>query len=314
MNRKVSKEKDEIAMARQRKQAFENIMANVKPMLMDGIGKNSHMVTALANVPIELCFVDPSYQGDRQHKKIKQLEANFDKRKLTPITLVPHYDEYRFAIVDGQGRFIVCPKMGMTHLYATILMDAPDNPEDRLRFEAEHFIGQDTEVENVKPLEKHLARVILNEPAAVALDNACKKYGVKYKATTGSRSESILGSYLYTYKIAKTHGEDCLNFIFSIIKNAGWDHEKNGYAVYTMKALETMYTEHPNDRKYIHKLLFEEFRQMDPALFSSVSRAKYQYRDTRVTCTLYTEDLVCEKLKLQKKVICNAHERLQLVR
>lgn len=41
MNRKVSKEKDEIAMARQRKQAFENIMANVKPMLMDGIGKNS---------------------------------------------------------------------------------------------------------------------------------------------------------------------------------------------------------------------------------------------------------------------------------
>ena len=50
MNRKVSKEKDEIAMARQRKQAFENIMANVKPMLMDGIGKNSHMVTALANV------------------------------------------------------------------------------------------------------------------------------------------------------------------------------------------------------------------------------------------------------------------------
>ena len=54
MNRKVSKEKDEVVMARQRKQAFENIMANVKPMLMDGIGKNSHMVTALANVPIEL--------------------------------------------------------------------------------------------------------------------------------------------------------------------------------------------------------------------------------------------------------------------
>ena len=49
---KVSKEKDEITMAKQRKQAFENIMANVKPMLMDGIGKNSHMVTALANVPI----------------------------------------------------------------------------------------------------------------------------------------------------------------------------------------------------------------------------------------------------------------------
>lgn len=316
MNRKVSKEKDEVVMARQRKQQFEDIMANAKPMLTDGIGINSHCITALANVPIDgdLCYVDERYQGNRLHKKIKNLENNFDKRKLTPIILVPHYDEHRFAIVDGQGRFIVCPKKGMTHLFAIILCDAPDNPEERLKFEAEHFIGQDTEVENVKPLEKHLARVILGDPAAVAIESACNKYNVKFSGARGNRAESYLGSYPDTYAIAQTHGEDCLNFIFSIIKNAGWNHETNGYATFVMRALKTMYAEHPNERKIIHKFLSSELREINPVRYKTDSVLRYPKRDARMACTLYTEDLVCEKLHIGRKVLREPGEKVLAIR
>ena len=48
-----------------------------------------------------------------------------------------------------------------------------------------------------------------------------KKYGITFVSTKGQRDESILGSYTDTYSIAKVHGEKCLDFIFSIIANAG---------------------------------------------------------------------------------------------
>lgn len=317
MNKMVSKEKEELILAKQRKQQFEDIMANAKPMLTDGIGVNSHWITALANVPIDgdLCYVDKRYQGNRLHKRIKNLENNFDKRKLTPIILVPHYDEHRFAIVDGQGRFIVCPKKGMTHLFAIILCDAPEDPVERLKFEAEHFIGQDTEVEKVKQLEKHPARVILGDPGAVAMENSCKKYKVKFSGSKGNRAESYLGSYNETYDIACVHGEDCLNFIFSIIKNAGWNRESNGYATYVIRALKSMYSEHPNERKIIHNLLSSELRETTPERFKQDSCLRYPKRaDARMACTLYTEDLVCDKLHIGRKVLHEPGEKILAIR
>lgn len=36
---------------------------------------------------------------------------------------------------------------------AIILMDAPEDPEERLKFEAEYFIGQDSEVDFEKAID-----------------------------------------------------------------------------------------------------------------------------------------------------------------
>ncbi len=128
------------------------------------------MITGSTVVPLSCCFVDSRYQGMRTHKHLNRLKNKWDERKLTPIILVPHPEEYRFAVVDGQGRCLVAPEKGMDRLNAIILMDAPEDLDERLRFEAEYFIGQDSEVENVKPLEKHLSRVIIGDSAAVSLD------------------------------------------------------------------------------------------------------------------------------------------------
>ena len=34
------------------------------------------------------------------------------------------------------------------------------------------------------------------------------------------------------------HGGKCLDFIFSIIENAGWNRESNGYATYVLRSLK----------------------------------------------------------------------------
>ena len=295
-----------------RMEQFNDIVANIKPLMTIGKGKNQRAITGSAVVPLSCCFVDSRYQGMRTHKHLNRLKNKWDERKLTPIILVPHPEEYRFAVVDGQGRCLVAPEKGMDRLNAIILMDAPEDLNERLKFEAEYFIGQDSEVENVKPLEKHLSRVIIGDSAAVSLDKLLNKYGIKFVATKGNREESVLGSYTDTYSIVKVHGEKCLDFIFSIIDNAGWNKETNGYATFVMRALREVWIAHPNDRKEIHRYLSKELRQIDPALFSAEAKSKYPKRDHRVSCVLYVEDLVCDGLGIEKKIYVENGKKVKI--
>lgn len=295
-----------------RMEQFNDIVANIKPLMTTGKGKNQRAITGSAVVPLSCCFVDSRYQGMRTHKHLNRLKNKWDERKLTPIILVPHPEEYRFAVVDGQGRCLVAPEKGMDRLNAIILMDAPEDLDERLKFEAEYFIGQDSEVENVKPLEKHLSRVIIGDSAAVSLDKLLNKYGIKFVSTKGNREESVLGSYTDTYSIVKVHGEKCLDFIFSIIDNAGWNKETNGYATFVMRSLRETWVAHPNDRKEIHRFLSKELRQIDPALFSAEAKAKYPKRDHRVSCVLYVEDMVCDGLGIEKKIYVDNGKKVKI--
>lgn len=286
-------------VAEEQKRLYKTVMQNLKPFMFDDTGKQ---IQAAGNIPLSLCYVDTRYQGLRRHSKIKKLINKWDVNKLSPIILVPHPEEYRFAIVDGQGRSIVAPKKGLDSLNAIVLLGAPTNARERLMFEAEYFMGQNDETEPVKPIEKHLAMVLKGDPAATALDNMLNKYGINFVDNAGQRSESVLGSYTDSYAIAKKDGEDGLDFIFSIIENAGWKEESNGYCTSIMRSIAYVYEAHVEDRASIHKFLSREFRQLDPGLFNANGRAAYPKRDFRTSCILYTEDLVCEGLGIEKRI------------
>lgn len=293
---------------------FNDVMANVIPIATLGKGKNKHAIMGSVVAPLSLCYVDERYQGMRYHKSLNRLESRWDPRKCTPIIIVPHYEECRFAIVDGQGRYRVAPKKGLDRLNAIVLLDAPEDVHERLKFEAEYFIGQDSEVERVKPLEKHLARVIIGDEPAVVMDKLLSRYNIRFVSTKGQREESILGSYTDTYSIAKVHGGKCLDFIFSIIENAGWNKAPNGYATFIMRSLKEIWIAHPAERECIHEYLSKEFRQIDPQLFSAESRARYSRRDHRAACILYTEDLVCKGLGIEKKIYFDGDKKCKIIK
>lgn len=285
-----------------RREQYEDTYANIKPMMTVGKGRNQKTITGFVVVPLSICYVDQRYQGLRSHKRLNKLDKNFDIRKLTPIIIVAHPEEHRFAIVDGQGRYRVAPNHNMDRLNAIVLMDAPEDPGERLKFEAAFFIGQDSEVESVKPVEKHPSRVIIGDQAATTLDKLLKKYNINFVATKGNRKESVLGSYPETYSIAKTHGEKCLDFIFSVIANAGWDKESNGYSTFVMRSLKDVWIAHPNDREEIHKYLSRKLRNIDPHTFGAESKVRYSKREFKTGCVLYMEDLVCNGCGIEKKI------------
>ena len=302
------------SMVNYRSEQFDDVVSNIQPLASVGKGKNKRTIMGSVVVPLSCCYVDERYQGMRRHQNLRRLENRWDLRKLTPIVIVPHYEEHRFAIVDGQGRYLVAPKKGLDRLNAVVLLDVPEEENERLKFEAEYFIGQDSEVERVKPLEKHLARVIIGNEPALILDRLLTKYGIKFVSTRGNREGSILGSYTDTYAIAKVHGEKCLDFIFSIIANAGWNKEANGYATFVMRAIREIWVAHPNEREKIHTYLSNALRQIDPSLFSSESRAKYPKRDHRSACTLLMEDMVCNGLGIKKKIYIDGNRKCKITK
>lgn len=305
MKAKTKDSKITVIMNNSQEALFQTVMDNIRPF---AVGKSRYQIGIYA-VPLSLCFIDERYQGLREHRYLSRLESRWDERKLGPITLVPHLEESRFAVVDGQGRIRVAEKLGYECLQAIILLDAPTDPVERLKFEAEIFVGQDDETEKVRALEKHPARVILEDEAATILEKMFKKYDIKYADTKGARAISVLGSYPTTYAMAKSHGYYCLDWIFSIIKNAGWDKEPNGYATFVTETLKYVWTTFQTraDRDIIKNYLSDKFRDIDPTLFSSQARARYPMRrDTRACCKLYVEDMIYEGLGLKKPDNCVA--------
>ena len=103
-------------------------------------------------------------------------------------------------------------------------------------------------------------------------------------------------------------------FRSSIIENAGWNKETNGYATFVMRALRETWVIHPNERKEIHSFLSKELRQIDPVLFSSNAKTKYPKRDHRVSCVLYVEDLVCDGLGIEKKIYVDGTRKCKVVK
>ena len=294
----------------ERAKLFDTIMENIKPLDFD---KDGNVITASARIPLELLFIDFRYQRIHKDKGVKNLYDNWDVRKLAPVSVAPHEEDKCFSLIDGGNRSTVGHMLGIPSMTATIMMQAPKDDASRLKFECEIFSTQNSESENVRLVEKHPANVIIGDKAAVIIDRLAKEYDVAFANTTGQRDSAILGSYADTYQIAKTeNGEDILEFIFSVIQNAGWHDETNGYATYVFRALKSVWLAHPDNREDIHKFLSTELRQYDPELFGASSRAKYPKRDYRSACVLYAEDLVCDGMHIDRRIYKDGEKRYMI--
>lgn len=106
-----------------RAEQYNNMVANIRPLSTYGRGRSQRTITGSVVAPLSLLYVDERYQGLRTHKQLSKLDKNFDIRKLAPIVIVLHPEEYRCAIVDGQGRYLIAPNHGIDALNAIVLMD-----------------------------------------------------------------------------------------------------------------------------------------------------------------------------------------------
>lgn len=244
-----------------------------------------------ASIPVELLYADPEYQRieTRNERKIYGLAKEWDDAKMDALRVVPHPEENRFAVVDGYGRMCASQmtETPKTSLECEIIQGAPSDPEERLKFEARLYCEQQDETERLSPIQKHKANVLLRNSTAMILELVCNEYHVSIVSGKGWRNERTLGSYGDAFNIVRVHGEECLRYIFDVIKASGFDLEPNGYCRPVMVSLRNVYTAYGKDSK---KAISEFLRQSSPRDFKANAIAKYPKREANIACTLFLQD------------------------
>ena len=259
---------------------------------------------AIVQVPVDMLGVDETYQIImRTERPVNYLTRNFDRNKLMPITVVPHFDEGLYYIVDGFARVIatqIIDKRNQTNNYkyisAMVLLNAPEDPEERRKFEADLYAYQDRDVAKLKPIQRHGAKLILEDKATVILEEMKEKYGFEYTSGQGKRSEGVLGSYTEALKICSL-GKDCAKYVFDICEAIRFNTMMNGYTTYVIRSFMDMWRLYPEIRKESKKLFCKKLRGMTPIHLKSFAVAKYPMLDYKTAVSFYIEDMIVEHLE-----------------
>lgn len=133
---------------------------------------------AIIPIPVELLEIDTRYQTEvRTDRSLMYLVNNWDENKLLPLIGVPHWEEGKVYLVDGYGRWIasqMVDKEKYTDLQVLLILNAPNNAEDRLEFEAEMYAYQNKQVARMTAIQKHGAMVVLHDKATERLEKLKK--------------------------------------------------------------------------------------------------------------------------------------------
>lgn len=262
---------------------------------------------AIIRIPRRLFAIDVRYQTPlRTNRSLDYLTNNFDENKLLPVTGVPHDEEGKIYLVDGYGRWqasqIVDQRCGTTNyqsLECLVILNAPTDPEERLKFEAEQYAFQNKNVSSLSPVQKHGAYQCMGHPAAKIIDDMQEKYKFTFAETAGMRSPGVLGSYDTVFRICDKFGEECADWIFDVCAKSGFHYKLNGYATHIMIALKDIWKYYPESRKETSEHLSAWLRDNDPAKFKAKAVARYGLLDKRAACSMYLEDLIVDNIDLQ---------------
>ena len=259
---------------------------------------------AIIPMPVDILEIDSRYQTEvRTERDLRYLTSDWNENKLLPLIGVPHWEEGKVYLVDGYGRWIasqIVDKNKYDCLSVMLILNAPENPKERLKFEAEMYAFQNKSVKNVTAIQRHGAMIVLDDPATKKLEKLKKKYGFDYISSQGNREASVLGSYTETLNLCKVDNGKAAEYVFEICRGAGFDRKANGYATYVMRSLKDMYRLYAKNRKETKELLIECLRNITPLTLKAKAVAKYPILEMKTATSLYLEDLLVEKLGLEQ--------------
>lgn len=247
-----------------------------------------------AYIPLELLATDNRYQRGAltTESKINKLVNSWDKNLMNPILVSPHKEEALFYIVDGFHRADAAKRMGFTGIEAEVLVDLPENPEQRLVAEAKLFGNQLKAVDKLTPIQSHNANVLAGVTANILLERIAEKYNVNIKpANCQSREKRVntVTAFATALRVAKK-GEQLLDDIFDIICYAGWNMGTEGFTNWIIQALSNILSMHPDMREASKTALKEYFRTREVENVLAEAIVKYPLRKKNAQMTLLLED------------------------
>ena len=260
----------------------------------------------IVKLPRYFFRIDPAYQTPvRTERDLGYLIKYFDDNKLLPLQGVIHWELGLVFLFDGYGRLVVTDLMNANgdydYLEVMIPLNAPNDPKERQKYEAEMYATQNTAVAKMTPLQKHGALRIMRDPTILRMDVLEEKYNFKYASTRGQREAGVIGSYAEFYRSIKTFGMEFGDYFFGLCRNSRMNDKVNGYSVYMMRAIKDFYRMYPAYRTEAYNFLSEYMRDRTVAIIKADGVSEYPMIDQIMAVSMHIEDIVTAHLGIKKQ-------------
>ena len=227
----------------------------------------------LAWVPVELMNIAPYQREKKNH--VNKIAEEWDDDLCDVLTV--SYDEENgwFNVVDGQHRAIAAKMRGIEYLVSEIRTGL------NISQEADYFVNQNRNSKKLNPYDEFKANQFISEEDDTELSildknlkRICDEYNIQVKK---SEACGVLKSVPQARKILsnKNEGEECLRFIFDVIRHSHWDKLKNGYCYVIVNALRKVYDEHKDDLDFTKRQLSNRMIKSSYNEFDSIGMSKY---------------------------------------
>ncbi len=235
-------------------------------LIMDAARKNAVIMNGqlVANIPIDLLFVDESYQREikgTRSSTILKIAHGFDYAKAGLILASFRADKGMFAVIDGHGRYEAAKISGKMTVMATIYESISVSKE------AELFMNQDDNKVRVTDHAKFCAGIVASREIEgydeyPELARIMKANGVTNPAHVSAIKEAL--------RVTKKDPIEA-EWIFNTIRKANWHDTKAGYSQYVMKALSIIYEEQPELKDNVKARLIPAMKSTSPIYFASAA-------------------------------------------
>lgn len=146
--------------------------------------KTREWTIGLDFVPMSKLFVDPSYQRKIKPKHVDRIVNNFKEDLFVPLTIAPRANG-KYAVTDGQHRFMALKRLGFTKAPCTIVTGGAVSKE------AEIFVNQSEGTKRLVPEDKFRAMVQKGDKTAVAVNSMLYELSFKLSQTKSESPRTI---------------------------------------------------------------------------------------------------------------------------
>lgn len=147
-------------------------MAPDKKTLVDETPKAADFLAEVITVKLSSLFVDHRYQRGVKKASVKRLVNGWTWKRYLPIIIAPRGGSGvdRYAIIDGQQRFMAAQEIGIEELPAIMIVASS------LEQEAELFVGANTSAP-VGAGDKFRAEFLRKDPRCIEIDATVRSCG-----------------------------------------------------------------------------------------------------------------------------------------
>lgn len=277
-----------------------NNIGELKGILSESMKRGLDVV--IVEIPRKLLTIDSHYQTPvRTERDCSYLLKDFKREKMLPLTGIPHFEEGLVYLVDGYMRLIVTgiiDPIKYDKLLVMVILNAPTEPKERLKYEAEMYAFQNKNVSFVTPEQRHGAYECLEYPAAFAINELRKEYGFEIKQGKGQKHIGVLGSYPKLFEICDRYGIEAGHYILDICRRSGFDRKLGGYSKYIFKGLHDIWKLFPEQREETGQFLSDYFRNKEPKKIRAKAMDKYDLLGEMSAVSMFMEDIVVANLDL----------------